>query len=492
MSTATAVHTAGTIGSIQGTGRTAAQGTGTETAAKEQEVRLSERDRIRREQCLNDTMWKVILKIGTPLALYQLLTQVFSVIDTMIASQISAESVSAVSFLTQINQILSAVGGGLAVGAGIQISIAYGKGDYRMVKRRVSTLYAMALGIGLIMLAAILPFTGPFLRFAGTPESLIRIGSSYFSVQLFSMVIVFMNNVYIAVERARGNSGRIMALNMIVIAVKTSLTVLFVYVLKGDLVMIAAATLISQTVLLCFAVRYSMAGKDAFSFSTHAITKDKETCSPMISKSIPVVTERALFAFGKSIVNSMSTIYGDLMVGALGVSNNLSGVATIPLNGYQEGAASVIGQNFGAGKYHRVLEAFYAALVINVLLGAMISGVELLNLNLIAASFAKENAEFHRLILVTAKADLLCAVPLGVNASVLGLLYGLGKNRLTLVLNFMRVFIFRIPLFWAMQHLTSLGERSVGLMMLVSNSSAGLMAAIAAFFVIREYRKKYL
>lgn len=124
MSTATALHTAGTIGSIQGTGRTAAQGTGTETAAKEQEVRLSERDRIRREQCLNDTMWKVILKIGTPLALYQLLTQVFSVIDTMIASQISAESVSAVSFLTQINQILSAVGGGLAVGAGIQISIA--------------------------------------------------------------------------------------------------------------------------------------------------------------------------------------------------------------------------------------------------------------------------------------------------------------------------------------------------------------------------------
>ena len=97
-----------------------------------------------------------------------------------------------------------------------------------------------------------------------------------------------------------------------------------------------------------------------------------------------------------------------------------------------------------------------------------------------------------RLILVTAKADLLCAFPLGVNASVLGLLYGLGKNRLTLVLNFMRVFIFRIPLFWAMQHLTSLGERSVGLMMLVSNSSAGLMAAIAAFFVIREYRKKYL
>ncbi len=470
---------------------TAAQAAGVRQSA-EPEVKLSERDRLYREESLNDTMWKVVLRIGTPLALYHLLTQVFSVVDTMIASQISAESVSAVSFLTQINQILSAVGGGLAVGAGIQISTAYGKGDYVMVKRRVSTLYAMALAIGLFMLVCILPFTRQFLHFAGTPDSLISIGSSYFAVQMFSMVFVFMNNVYIAVERARGNSGRIMALNMLVIAVKTSLTVLFVYVLKGDLVMVAAATLISQAVLFGFAVKYSIAGEDAFGFSAHAITKDREVCSPMITKSVPVVTERALFAFGKSVVNSMSTIYGDLMVGALGVSNNLSGIATLPQNGYQEGTASIIGQNFGAGKYKRVLEAFYASMIINVLLGCTLSGIELLNLNVISNLFAKDNAEFHRLILLTARADLLSAFPLGINASVLALLYGLGKNKITLVLNVLRVFVFRIPVFWTLQHLTTLGERSVGIVMAISNTSAGVMALIAAFFVIRDFKKNYI
>jgi Na+-driven multidrug efflux pump len=38
----------------------------------------------------------------------------------------------------------------------------------------------------------------------------------------------------------------------------------------------------------------------------------------------------------------------------MGVSNNLGGFATMPQNGYQEGAASIISQNLGAGQTDRV------------------------------------------------------------------------------------------------------------------------------------------
>ena len=157
------------------------------------------------ERSLNDTMWKVVLMIGTPLALYHGLQQIFSILDTMMAAHISKESVSAVAYLSQLNHLLSAVGGGLAVGAGIQISRAFGEGDVDLVHKRVSSLYALSFSVGMIMLAAILPFTNQFLKLAGTPETLIAVGSRYFIVQLFTMVVTFLNNVYIAVERARGN-----------------------------------------------------------------------------------------------------------------------------------------------------------------------------------------------------------------------------------------------------------------------------------------------
>ena len=294
----------------------------------ELQAELTQKDQQFLEQSLNGPMWKVILQIGTPLALYQLLSQAFTILDTMMAAHISEESVSAVAYLAQLNAILSAVGGGLAVGAGIQISRAYGEGDLALVRRRISSLYAICLGVGVALLALILPFTSTFLRLAGTPELLIEAGSQYFVVELFVMVVTFINNVYIAVERARGNAGRIFRLNLLVIGTKLSLTALFVYGMDGTLVMIAAASLASQLLLFGFALKNSICGRSAFSFSAQAVTARREVVGPMVQNSVPVIAERAFFAFGKTIVNAMCGVYGPLMVGAMGVSNNMGGITT--------------------------------------------------------------------------------------------------------------------------------------------------------------------
>ena len=455
-------------------------------------AKLTTKDERFLERSLNGPMLRVILYIGTPLALYQGLNMLFMVLDTMMASHISKESVSAVAYLSQLNLMLSAVGGGLAVGAGIQISRAYGEGNFTLVRKRVSSLYVICLAVGLAMLLGILPFTEGFLRLAGTPDELIAVGAAYFAVELVGLVIKFLNNVYIAVERARGNSQRIMYLNFLVIAVKLSLTAVFVYILHSGLVMIAVASLASQAVMLVFAVKNSLVGDGAFSFSKDAVTMDRETTKPMITQSIPVITEKVLFAFGKTVVNSMSTVYGATMVGALGVANNLGGITTNPQNGYQEGASAIISQNFGAGKYRRVLDAFYATVLVNVILGAVISGLELWQLDLLAKLFDSGSAAFHEQIVLCYRYEALGAVPLGVNAAVLALLYGLGKTKLTLLLNFARVFIFRIPVFWVLQNWTNVGEASVGMVMLVSNFSSGVLAAIISVFVIRSFKRQYL
>ncbi len=462
------------------------------TGSREVRADLSERDKAFREKSLNGSVWMVVLYVGLPLALYQSLQQVFSILDTMMASHIGAVSVSAVAYLSQIQQIIGAFGNGLAVGAGILISRAFGMGDYQLVKKRVSTLYAIAMGAGILVLVTILPFVGPFLRFAGTPEELIEEGASYFAVQLFVIVFTFLNAVYISVERARGNSKRILWLNMAVIITKLLLTALFVYVLEGDLVMIAVASLASQFVMLIFAVRNSLDRDNAFGFSLSAIAFRGGVTGPMITQSLPIMLEKALFGWGKTIINSMATIYGALMVGALGVSNNLGGITTMPQNGFQDGAAAVISQNFGAGKYKRVLSAFYAVSLICMIEGAIVSGIELLYLYPLSGLFASNDPAFLEMIATTYRYEALGAVPLGLNAGVMALLYGLGKTKLTLVVNFARIFVFRIPVFYFLTHFTQYGSLSCGMVMLISNAATGLLSAVIAVGVIVNYRRKYL
>jgi Na+-driven multidrug efflux pump len=210
---------------------------------------------------------------------------------------------------------------------------------------------------------------------------------------------------------------------------------------------------------------------------------------PMITQSMPVMVEKIAFSFGKTVINAMSVMYGALTVGALGVSNNIGGINTNPQNGFQEGAASVISQNMGAGKPERAVSAFKKVLVINVLVGAFFMTLTLIYLDTIAGWFDSGDAAFHQLIKDVYRYEAFGAITLGINSAVMALLYGVGKTRITLWVNFSRVFIFRIPVLWFLQNFTDIGAKSVGIVMLVSNISVGAVAAVVAFFEVRKLRK---
>lgn len=450
---------------------------------------LSKKDEKFREFAQNGHMGKVVLQLGLPLALYQSLNQLFKILDTLMASHIGNSTVSAVAYLSQINLMLSALGGGLAVGSSIKISEAYGAGKFELVKRRVSTLFAMCavLGGGILLLLA--PFTPQFLRIMNTPEEFIAEGSTYFVLELVAMVITFFNSVYIAIERVRGNSRRILYLNMSVIAVKLGLTAWFVYGLEGNVTMIAMATIFSQLVLLAAAVINLNHGENVFGFSLKAIDFKGEVIGPMIKLSVPVIVEKAAFAMGKVVVNSMSTVYGSLTVGALGISNNIGGITTMPQNGFQEGGSAIISQNLGAKKPNRALSAFRWTLLVNVICGLIFMSLSLIFLKPLSGLFAKGDAEFAGMIAEIYRLEALGAIPLGVNAAVLGMLYGFGKTKVTLFMNFCRVFVFRIPVLWALQQFTDLGNVSVGIVMVVSNVCSGILAAVIGAVEIGKLRR---
>ena len=185
----------------------------------------------------------------------------------------------------------------------------------------------------------------------------------------------------------------------------------------------------------------------------------------------------------------MSTVYGALTVGALGVSNNIGGITTNPQNGFQEGTASIISQNIGAGQKKRALEAFKITMLVNIVIGLVFYFLTIYYLDFISGLFAGEDKGFQMLIEEVYRYEALGAVTLGINAAVLSLLYGLGKTKLTLAINFSRVFVFRIPVLWFLQKFTDFGSKSVGIVMMVSNISVGVVAVIVAVWVIWKMMK---
>lgn len=434
-----------------------------------------------------------MLTVCSPLALYQALQTIFKILDALMASHISSNAVSAVACLNQITLMITAIGGGLAVGGCIKLSEAYGKGDYDTVRRQVATLYAMSVMVSLAIMVVLIPFAEFFLRILNTPDSLIKEGAGYFRVEILSLIVSFFNTVYIAIEKSRGHTQKILRLNMMIIFIKLSLSALFVYVMNCEVIMIAVATLVSQAALLIYAV-FSMARDDgAFKFGRENIHFKRETVSPIVHLAYPVAAEKVLFAAGKVIVNSMSGMYGGVTVGALGISNNIGGLTTSWQSGMFDGASSLISQNRGAKKYRRTLELYYWLVFICVSIGVIGFICVNFSLPMLAQIFAQSknnfDPEFCEMIISIHRWEMLGYITLGFNSATLALLLGYGKAKLTLILNVLRVFAFRVPVLWYFQNFTQIGTEAVGMTMMVSNICAGLSALVVAVPVVMQIKK---
>ncbi|GAU75734.1 MATE family efflux transporter [Fusibacter sp. 3D3] len=444
----------------------------------------------RRQFILEGNMWRVVILISLPLALYNSFGQLFGVFDTVIASRISSDSVSAIAYLNQIQIMVNSIGSALAIGGSILIARFIGANNIETARRFISTLFATVFLLGMVIIVAVVPFAEQILRFSKTPESLIGVGKIYFMIQIVMIVVIFINNVFIATEKAKGNTKSIFYLNFVVLSVKLCMTLVFVEVMHFGIEMMAIASLCSHLIITIYAVRVLFNKNNEMRFALKDVRFNKSFIMPVGTLSFPIFMEKFLFSFGKVIVNSMSASYGANVVGALGISNTLGGIITNPTNGFGDGEASIISQNLGNKNVDRALDAFRKTLMVNLIIGSVGFILMTLFMDQIISIFAKDNAAFAANIHSIYYYERIAAITLAITSSVNGLLYGFGYTKMALYLSIMRLFAFRIPSLYVMKTFTNLGSESVGIAMMISNGLVGIAASAMAFYIVYKVKNK--
>ena len=457
---------------------------------------ISEKDRLRREKILNGNLLGAIVSICAPIFLYNLFNSFYSVIDAVVVARIDPTSVSAVAMLSQINHLLSSLGAGVAAGGGIIVARLFGAGDMDDARFHSNQIISLSGIIVSILLAICLPLSLPIMRLSGVPDELIAIGTGYFVVQIISLAFMFFNSVFMAMQKAKGNTKIMFWLNILVMIIKLSLSLLFIWVLeKRDIMWVAIATMIGQAVMFVILLLMMLDKNNVFIIRMDEFKLKMSVCKKIFAISFPIFLGKFIFSFGKVSVNSMCKEYGPLVVGALGVSNNMNGLATTPINSFEEGSSTVISQNLGAGNHRRALKTFSCTLVMATALG--IIGYVLIRfvlqdqiINLYNQNeMAEGAAEFLALIKSIHRYDSLSILALAVNAAVLGVLYGYGKTKMTMVLNISRVFLFRIPILWYFQTFhKDIGAEAAGISMGISNICIALASILCLVIFLAKNR----
>ncbi len=409
---------------------------------------------LRRKRILSGNLWQTVLVIIAPLALYQLFNSFYNLIDAAICAQISTSAQTKVVAINQIKSTISAFGAGLAAGGAVIVSRKYGAGNLREAKHNASNMLFMSLVLSAILCLVLIPLAYPILLMCAVPDA----GSSevilYFSLQLVELIFVSINNVFIGLEKAKGNSKIILLLNLFVLIIKISLTASFVFGFNlKNIIFVELSTIIAQALLTTIGVVIMFGKNNILRLELNMLIPKKEYVLPILKLSIPIFLGKFVMSLGKVVVNSMcghfwntyesDVVIGSLIVGTLGVSNNMCGLITSPTNSFEEGESTIVSQNLGNKNMRRTIKAFIVTLIyVSVVsfLGYVLMRFVFINQLIELFSSPDENAEIYKAMVKEIFVwDSLSIPTLGITAAVLGLLYGYGQTKLSTILNLSRI-----------------------------------------------------
>lgn len=459
------------------------------------ESSVSEKDRKRREFILNGNPMAVVLNISLPLMALGAFSYISSIIDTVVVSATDNSAVSSVVMISQIKQLISALGAGFATGSSIIVSRLIGRGEYDKAKKAANTTLEVFFGLAVLIIAVIEIFAVGILKLGRLDDDMIAIGIGYFRVQIVSIGVGLFNQVFMGLEKARGAMKNITLINIMSMALKLMFTIVFVNVLHLGTAWVAGGTLCADISVTIYALVNLVRKNYLFKFNPKNVMFSADFFKPICSLSIPVSLGKFVFSMGKVIVNGLAVDYGPDAPGALGISNQISGSVTHLTTYSEDSESSIISYNLSQRYYSRMIKVFFCTLTVNLI----ITTVGFILLTVFSAPismfFAGDGgAEKAELIEKIFSYERVGIIALGVNSAVNGLIYGLGYTKLSMICNLSRLFAFRIPSMLIMINcFPDMGAESLGIAMLISNVGIGLMSVVigtVCLIKIKQHKTK--
>jgi putative MATE family efflux protein len=449
---------------------------------------LSIRENKRRELILHGNLWKTVLWITTPLAIYALFNYLYGFIDFLLVSLISSDDVAAIFFVDDIKGAISAIGGGIAIGGAVFVARNYGAGDFDSARKYAAQTLIMATIVSGIFAAIMMIFAVPILKLLNAPQAIIDIGLGYYLVQMFVTIIIAVNSVYMGIERSKGNTTMVMLMNVVAIVIKLIFSLLFILVFNKGTIYVAIATLIAQAFLMILGMIILFSPKNSIAIRGIDLSIDLKMMKSIMWVALPVIGGKFLFSLGRVIVNGIAAVYGTLAIAAFGLASKLVGSAGAVAVIFEESVASISSQNIGAGNLKRAFKTYGVANILSVLIGFIGMGIIVLSVDKMIPWFTSNSSpEFAALIKSIFNFEKFSIVTGATAGIVAGVFIGFKITKVTLILNVIRIYVFRIPALLLLLHF-GVGPIALGYVMFISNTGTAIVALFLIFMFYRRVR----
>lgn len=298
-----------------------------------------------------------ILIYTFPLFLGNLFQQLYNAADTLIVGNfLGPDALAAVSSSGSLIFMMVGFFNGLAVGAGVVISRAYGAGDRERLERAMHSDVAFGIAAGLAITLLAVLFTPRILRAIATPPSLLPISASYFRIYSAGIFFSVMYNVLMGIMNALGDSRHPLYYLIISSAVNIVLDLVFVGLLGWGVWSAALATIISQAVsaALCFC-RLQRKGEGGVRIRICVIAISGMEMRAIIRFGLPSGLQNSIIGFANTVIQASVNTFPAAAIAGFGVYAKIEGFVLLPISSFSLALTTFVAQVSGAGNRDRAL-----------------------------------------------------------------------------------------------------------------------------------------
>ncbi len=389
----------------------------------------------------------LLMQYAIPAIIAMTASSLYNIIDRAFIGQIvGPEAIAGLGITFPFMNLSGAFGAAVGVGASTCISVKLGQRDYKTAENLLGNTVTLNLIIGLLFMVVCLVFLDPILRFFGASDATLPYAHQFMTVILLGNMITHMYFGMNAVLRAAGKPRHAMYSVLFTVGMNIVLIIVFVWWFRWGIRGAAMATISAQSMALCWQLWIFSNKKEVLHLKKGIYKLKANLVRNIISIGISPFLMNTTSCIIVIFMNNQFVHYGgDMAVGAYSIANSVVMVFFMFVIGITQGMQPIVGYNYGAEKYDRMLRCLWLAIAYATAILLFGWALSMLFPRQIARIFTTD-AELLDLSAKGIRLDMLVFFVVASQAVITNFFQCIGKVRISIFLSLTRQLFMLLPL----------------------------------------------
>ena len=422
---------------------------------------------------------RAVILAAIPMILEMCMESVFALVDVFFVGRIGKEAVATVGLTESVLAIVYSIALGLSMAATAMVARRIGEKNETGASQTAAQSILLALGLTVVLSLSGALLAPTILQVMGGSSHMVATGAIYtrivFSTSIVIMLLFLINGIF----RGAGNASIAMWSLWIANGCNILLCPILIhfYGLPGA----AMATAIGRGIGVCYQLFHLARSKGPIRILRRYFSPEKAIIRGLLKISWTGTMQFLVASASWIVMARIIAQFHDTAIAGYQVAIRILVFFILPAWGMSNAAATLVGQNLGAGRPDRAEAAVRTAALYNALFMLMVSLLFLLAAEPIVL-FINPDPGIAAIATRGLRIISLGYVFYGVGMVLTNAFNGAGDTRTPTIINLFCFWAFQIPLAWFLAIFLGLGPKGVFLAILTAESSL----TVVSFFLLRR------